>query len=148
MAATVVKSLGNKTLPRNAVPSWGIKILKLGGNNGLGILIEVASFGTNRDENKNYMECGWCFGCFESAFWTSSQFPKEIDPNKGGWYILTMEAIFVLLWAQKKGELSIPLDGVNFCVVHEGIPLTKSLSPFVLFFSLNDSVGLVIWKRR
>lgn len=38
LVATVVKSLGTRLSRTIQCPSWGIKILKLGGNNGLAIL--------------------------------------------------------------------------------------------------------------
>ena len=43
-----------------------------------------------------------------------------------------------------KGELSFVLDGVNYGVAYEGIPLDKPLVPCVLLEEQGDSVELVI----
>ena len=138
--------IGNTTLPPNKVTSWSIKVLKSRGNDGNGILIGVASSDINQNESDNINKCGWYFHCYESTLISGPphnyRYPgKEYGPRKeDGEYI---DSVGVVM-DTAKGELSFALDGVNFGVAYERIPLDKPLVPCVILRYEGDSVELVI----
>lgn len=42
-----------------------------------------------------------------------------------------------------KGQLSFVLDGVNFGVAYEGIPLDRPIAPCAILYYKGDSVELI-----
>ena len=127
--------------------SWSIKILKSENNNGNGIFIGVAPSDINQNED-NYNKCGWYFYCCDSTLWSGPPHNygnKEYGPRKGnGKCIHTVDSVGVVM-DTAKGELSFVVNGVNFGVAYEGVPLDKPLVPCVtLFWYQGDSVELII----
>ena len=71
-----------------------------------------------------------------------SQRNKEYGPRKKkGDYVHTGDSVGVVM-DTSKGELSFVLNGVNYGVAYEGIPLGKPLVPCVLLKNEEDSVEL------
>ena len=133
--------MGNAPLPLNSVTSWSIKILKSKKNNGDGILIGVAQ--DTLDRNKPV----WRFDCYSSiAFYPPSINLKFVEcgpRNERGKSVRTGDVIDVIM-DTAKGNLSFGLNGVNFGVVLEGIPLDKPLVPYVCLRNEGDSIELCL----
>ena len=128
--------VGNTPLPLNTVTSWSIKILKSRDNNRGEIYIGVAPSDINQNESDhNYNKCGWYFSCYSSKLTSGpphNYWDKEYGPSKDkGEYVRTGDSVGVVM-DTIKGELSFVLNGVNFGVAYEGIPLDKPLVPCVL----------------
>ena len=62
--------------------------------------------------------------------------------KENGEYVHTGDSVGVVM-DTTKGELSFVVNGVNFGVAFDGIPLDKPLVPCVLFSHLGDSVKLI-----
>ena len=139
--------IGNTPLPLNKVTSCSIKILKSRNNDGKGIRIGVAPFDINQNEDDNYDECGWYFGCYSSTLYSGpphSYRNKKYGPRKGdGNYVHTGDIVGVVMDTTNDG-LSFVLNGVNLGVAYEGIPLDKPLVPCVILGFKGDSVELDI----
>ena len=63
--------------------------------------------------------------------------------QENGEYVHTGDIVGVVM-DTAKGELSFVLNGVNYGVAYEGIPLDKPLVPCVILGKQDDSVELVI----
>ena len=139
--------IGNTPLPLNKVTSWNIKVLKSKYNSGESIYIGVAPFDINQNEDDNYDECGWYFGCYTSTLYSGpphSDRNKKYGPRKGdGNYVHTGDIVGVVMDTTNDG-LSFVLNGVNLGVAYEGIPLDKPLVPCVILGFKGDSVELEI----
>ena len=139
--------IGNTPLPLNKVTSWNIKILKSKSNDGNNMFIGVAPFNIDQNEPNNYYKCGWYFDCCGSTLWSGPPhyywYPgKEYGPRKkDGEYVHTGVSIGVVM-DSTKSELSFVLNGVNYGVAFDGIPLNKPLVPCVLLRNKGDSVEL------
>ena len=138
--------IGNTSIPLNKVTLWSIKILKSKWNNGDGILIGVAPSNINQNTD-NYDKCGWYFHCYYSKLCSGpphNYWDKEYGPRKGkGEYVHEGGSIGVIM-DTAKGELSFVLDGVDYDVAYEGIPLDKPLVPCVILREYGDSVEFII----
>ena len=127
--------------------SWSIKVLNSKKNDGNGVYIGVAPSDINQNEGNVYEKCGWYFCCYGSTLCSGpphNYINKEYGPRKiRGEYVCTEDIVCVVM-DTAKGELSFALNGVNFGVAYEGIPLDKPLMPCVLIERQDDSVELVI----
>ena len=137
--------IGDKQLPRDTVTSWSIKVLKSSGNDGYCIEVGVAP--SDIDQNKNnYDSCGWYFDCYYSSLWSGpphNYSGERYGPKrKNGKYVHTGSSVGVVM-DTAKGELSFVVNGVNFGVAYEGVPLDKPLVPCVVLYYKDDSVELV-----
>ena len=135
--------IGNTPLPLNKVASWSIKILQSKENDGDGIYIGVAPFDINQNED-NYYKCGWYFSCYGSTLYSGPphNYRKEYGPiKKSGNYIHTGDSVRVVM-DTTNGKLSFVVDGINFGVAFDGIPLDKPLVPCVVLRHRGDSVEL------
>ena len=143
--------IGSTSLPPNKVVSWSIKILQSWGNDGWGILIGVAPFDIDQNENDNYNKSGWYFYCCDSTLWSGPPHNcrgKEYGPRRGeGKYVHMGDSVGVVM-DTTKGKLSFVVNGVNLGVAYEGIPLDKPLVPCVILREQGDSVELDFTKVR
>ena len=57
--------------------------------------------------------------------------------------MFTQECVIGVVMDTTKGELSFVVNGVNFGVAFEGIPLDKPLVPCVVLYWKDDSVELI-----
>ena len=137
--------IGSTPLPHNKVTSWNIKILKSLDNNGSGIYIGVSPSDINQNEGENFNRCGWYFNCYDSTLCSGPPHNykgKEYGPRKKrGKYVHTGDSVGVVM-DTAKGELSFVVDGVNFGVAYDGIPLDKPLVPCVLIKEQGDCLKL------
>ena len=137
--------IGNTFISHNKVISWSIKILN-SNNDGGDIYIGVAPSDIDQNKEDNYNKCGWYFCCYISTLWSGPPHNyngwKEYGPRKEkGQYIHTGDSVGVVM-DTAKGELSFVVDGVNFGVAFDGIPLDKPLVPCVILYYEYDSVEL------
>ena len=136
--------IGSNLIPQNKETSWSIKILKSYDNNGHGIYIGVVPFDIDQNNNKNY-ECGWYLHCFYTELYSGPPHNyrhKKYDLTKEkGQYVHTGDSVGVVM-DTTKGELTFVLNGVNFGIAYDGIPLDKPLVPCVLLNHLGDFVEL------
>ena len=137
--------IGNSVLPSNTSVFWTIRVLSSAKNNGRGILVGVAPFDIELSEEDNFEKSGWYFDCYES---TLSSGPPHKYKGKGygprkkdGEYVHTEDAIGIVM-DTTKGDLSFVLNGVNFGVAYEGIPLNNPLVPCVLMLLEGDYLEL------
>ena len=139
--------IGSTPLPLSKVTSWDVKILKSGGDDRRNIYIGVAPSDINQNDDDNWNKCGWYFDFYESKLYSGPSHNyswKEYGPRKkDGEYVRTGGIVGVVM-DTIKGDLSFVLNGVNFGVAYEGIPLDKPLVPCVLLYNKGDSVELVI----
>ena len=142
--------IGNTFVPAGEVSSWGVKVLASKENNGRGIWIGVAPFDIDQGDVGNFRKCGWYFYCHDSTLHSGPphnykfrQPGKEYGPRnaKDGEYVHTGDTVEVVIDASK-GELSFAVNGVNFGVAFEGIPLDKPLVPCVALWNDGDSIEL------
>ena len=137
----------NTSLPLNKVTSWSIKILKSRNNDGEDIYIGVAPFGIDQNESLNHKKCGWYFDCWNSTLYSGPphnyEWPgKKYGQRKGdGKYVHTGDTVGVVM-DTTKGELSFVVNGVNYGVAYDGIPLDKPLGSCVILSKQGDSVEL------
>ena len=143
-AYTLQSAPMNVIIPANKVTSWSIKILKSSFNNGGGIFIGVAPSDIVQNEHR---KCGWYFHCYDSTLYSGpphSYSYKEYGlKKKKGEYVHTGDSVGVVM-DTAKGELSFVVNGVNFGIAYEGIPLDKPLVPCVLLTMFGDSVELIL----
>ena len=127
------------------VASWNIKILKSRYNDGDGICIGVAPFDINQNDGFNFIKCGWYLRCYDSTLCSGpphNYAENEYGPRKGfGGYVHTGDSVGVVM-DTTKCELSFVVDGVNWGVAFDGIPLDKPLVPCVILRCEGDSVEL------
>lgn len=128
------KVIGNTPIPLNKLSSWNIKILKSWDNDCDGISIGVSLFDVIPFEN-NREEKGWYFGCCESSFFYN---PENGDFRQ---HVHTGDTVNVIM-DTTNGNLSFGLNGVNYGVEYENIPLDKPLAPCVFLRYKGDSVEL------
>ena len=137
--------IGNTALPLNKVTSWSIKVLKSRRNDGYGIFIGVAPFNIDQNEYDNFNKCGWYFDCLTSTLYSGpphNYIAKRVwAKERKGEYVHTGDSVGVVM-DTAKGELSFVVNGVNFGVAYEGIPLDKPLMPCVILLYPGDSVEL------
>ena len=140
-------AIGNTPLPQNKVTSWNIKILKSRFNNGDCIYIGVTPSDVNQSEDHNCRKSGWYFGCWNLALCSGPPHNyrvKAYGPRKGeGNYVHTGDSVGVVM-DTTNGELSFVVDGVDFGVAYNGIPLDKPLVPCALLDWESNSVELII----
>ena len=138
--------IGSTLIPLNYEALWNIKILNSKNNDGSGICIGIAPSGINQNFGDN-TENGWYLDCNLSVLRSGPPHDclgKEYGPRKGkGQYVHTGDIIGVVM-NTAKGELSFILNGVNWGVAYEGIPLDKPLVICVLLKNLYDSVKMEV----
>ena len=140
--------IGNTPLPRDAVTSWSVKILKSRNNDGCRIKVGVAPSDIDQNKWDNYDSCGWYFDCYYSSLWSGPPHnysgerygPKRKESD--GKYLHNGGAVGVVM-DTAKGELLFAVNDVNFGVAYEGVPLDKPLVPCVILYYKGDSVELV-----
>ncbi len=136
--ATVI---GSTPIPLDRTVSWGVDILLSKENDGGGIFIGVAPSDIDQNFGDNVFKCGWYFDCYTSAlcsgpphnYWYKGYGEKN--------YVGTGECVGVEM-DTTNGELSFVVNGENFGVAYEGIPLDKPLVPCVLLHFKGDSIEL------
>ena len=136
--------IGNTPFPLKKVSSWDIKILETGGN-GSYIFLGVAPIDIDQNRDNRYTT-GWYFDCYESKLHSGPPHnykKKEYGPVKEcGDYVHIDDSVGVIM-DTTKGELSFVLEGENFGVAYEGIPLDKPLVPCAIILFNDDSVELI-----
>ena len=142
--------IGKRSLPSDALASWGIKILRSKKNDGSCIYVGVAPFDINQNED-SYDKCGWYLGCYGSLLYSGpphNYFGKAYGPRKGnGQYVHKGDNVGVVM-DTRKGELSFSLNGVNLGVAFRKIPLDKPLVPSVSFLYKGDSVEIIPYSHN
>ena len=133
-------------LPLIKFISWCIKVLE-SKRNSHWIYIGVSLSDASKNAGASYRYEQY-FDCHDSTLWLGpphNHRSKEYVPRKeGGEYIHTGDNVGVVV-DTTKGELSFTMDGVNFGVAYEGIPLDKPFVPCVLLLGYKgDSVELII----
>ena len=129
---------GNTALPLNKVTSWSVKVLNFKRNRGVSAYVGVAPFDINQNEDFNFNRCGWYFHCFTSTLCSGHPHNytlKAYGPKMKG------ESVGVVM-DTAKGDLSFVVDGINFGIAFERIPLDKPLVPCVILGHTGDSVEL------
>ena len=137
--------IGSTPIPLGKQTQWYIKILRSYCNNGHEIFTGVAP--ADIDQNaENCDKCGWYFNCCDSTLHSGPPHNykyKEYGPKKEkGEYVHTGTIMGVVMDASK-GQLSFMLDGVNFGVAYDAIPLDKPVVPCVILYYKGDSVELI-----
>ena len=136
--------VGSTVLQCNEAVSWTVRVLKSKDSDGDGICIGVAPFDINQNED-NYYRCGWYFHCYYSTLCSGPPHNfrgRGYGPRKGdGQYVHAGDSVGVVM-DTTKGELSFVVNGVNFGVAYDGIPLDKPLVPCVLLYNEGDSIEL------
>ena len=136
---------GNAPLPPGTVTSWGVKVLK-SKNCGFGTYVGVAPFGIDQKEI-NYYRCGWYLDCYNSVLCSGPPHNykgKEYGPRKeSGGYVRVGDTVDVVM-NTAKGEVSFGLNGADFGIAFDGIPLDKPLVPCVILYRFGDSIELII----
>ena len=116
-------------------------------NDGFRVYVGVAPFDVDQNAGASPYECGWYLNCHESVlysgpphnyvYWHRAYGLRKDD----GEYVHNGDSVGVVM-NTAKGNLSFVLDGVDFGVAYEGIPLDKPLVPCVLLQNEGDSVEL------
>ena len=130
----------NHPLPPNKVASWCVKVL-----NAQHICVGVSSLEVNQNDDIPRVR-GWYFSCCCSKLNSDPQhkyFRKEYGPPKDKLekFVHKGDRIGVVM-DTAKGELSFVVNGVNYGVAYEGIPLDKPLVPCVLLEMEGDCIEL------
>ena len=117
-------------------------------NNGYNIYVGVAPSEINQNEKESFRKCGWYFNCFNSTL--VSGFPHSYNGRVYGpirvWdgqYVQTGATIGVVM-DTANGDLSFVVNGMNFGVAYERIPLDKPLVPCAILYYPGDSVGILV----
>ena len=141
--------IGNTSLPLNRVVSWNIRMVGTKFQGSCSNIVGVAT--SDIDQNADsYSKCGWYVDCFSSKLCSNClgkigcamTEPYGITKEKEkGKHIRRGDVVSVTM-DTAKGELSFGLNGVNYGVAFEGIPLDKPLVPCVVLWSRGDSVEL------
>ena len=139
--------VGDMTIPLNKVTSWDVKIVNSRGNDGGGINVGIAPYDIKQSEYNNFEKCGWYFYCFKSTLYSGPYHNYDdrlYGPRKGwdGDYVHTGGTVGVVVNTIRR-ELSFNVNGANFGLAYEGIPLDKPLVPCVILLLKGDSIELI-----
>ena len=138
--------IGNSFLPPNCLASWTIKSNKYISRYEKTLFVGVAPFDIDQSDGENNISnCGWYINCFEMDLhsgpphnYSGKRYGMASPPKSPA---CTADGICVLM-DTVKSELSFVVDGINFGVAYEGIPLDKPLVPCVLLKAINFFVKL------
>ena len=133
-------------LTRGRVTKWGVHVLK-SRNNGDSIWIGVIPSDVSLKDDIN--KRGWYFECYFTTLCSGpphNYWCKEYGPKKSGKerrYVHTGDIVGVTM-DTVKGELSFALNGVNYGLAYDRIPLDKPLVPCVLLEHKGYSIELIV----
>ena len=121
-------------------------MLKSRDNNCFGHIVGAAPFDINQNNDRNFEKYGWYFNCYSSTLCSGPphNYKKKeygIWKDKGE-YVHTGDSVGVVM-DTLKGELSFSVNGVNFGIAYEDIPLDKPLVPCATIKYLGDSLELI-----
>ena len=138
--------LGSVVLPHSRETPWSVKVLKSKEGDCSNIYVGIAPSDMNQNNDFSFNKCGWYFSCFDSTLVSGpphKYMKKDYGPRlqQDGWYVREGGTVGVVM-DTAKGELSFILNGVNFGVAYDGIPLDKPLVPCVVLYHQDDSVEL------
>lgn len=126
----------------SGVWTWGVKILRSKNGNGGAIWVGVAPEDIDQNGSENY-EHGWYFWCFDSSLWSGpphnySDYAGYGDGNSvAEGHVVGVEVDMAM------GTISFSVDGSDFSVAYDGVPVEKPLVPVVILGFGGDSVELI-----
>lgn len=147
--------VGNTPLGRNAVVSWGTKIIVSKDRNGAGIFVGVAPEDINQSEDENFEKCGWYINCGDFTLHSGPPHNYGYDgPSFGkrkkyGTYVTTGDALMTTV-NTSVGTIAFAIRSPNASknedigVAYKGVPLDKPLVPAVIMFYKKDAIELLI----
>ena len=138
--------IGNTPLPLGTITACNIKILKSSGDKCADLFIGIAPADIDQTNKCNRFQCGWYFHCQHGKLISGPPhyfyLGKRYGPQKeSGKYLRTGETISIVM-DTTNGDLSFVLNGVDYGVAYEGIPLDKPLVPCAILNYWKDSVEL------
>lgn len=135
---------GNTPIPLNTVVSWSIIMRSLKNAAGKDTLIGIASSDIDPEAN-NPFEHGWFIYCFDLGLWSGPPHNyrgrRYSENKKSGEYIHEGDRVGII-FDTVQGDLSFVINGLNYTVAYEGIPLDRPLVPCVLFSIVGSSMEL------
>ena len=135
---------GNTPIPLNTVVSWSIIMKTLNGTDGEGINVGVAPSDIN-PSIKRAFEYGWFIYCPDLGLWSGPPHNyrgrRYTQNKKSGEYIHEGDSVGII-FDTTQGDLSYVINGLNYTVAYERIPLDKPLVPCVLLTKFGTSVEL------
>ena len=131
--------LGDKSLPKNSIVSWKIKLKNFPSNivtTDWDMLIGIGPQNLNQNENTPYYIC-WTFMCANSKISIKSCFPTSYKTGK-----LKTNDIVEVKMDTYKGILSFGVNGVDYGIACEDIPV-DNLCPVVIIRLETLSIELI-----
>ena len=129
--------LGDKTLPKNSILSWKIKLKNFGeGSKNWNTLIGIAPENLNQNVSDPYNSC-WTFLCSSSKLSLKSGNPTPYKNGK-----LKVNDIVEVKVDTSKGILSFGVNGIDYGIACNEIP-NDNLCPVVILYHEGNSIELI-----
>lgn len=138
---------GTIPLPLSKVTLWSVKVKRFHETPNNDIFVGIAPFDIVLTEERNQMKYGWYLSCYSSKLWAGPPHNSfgnvQYGPVKrDGNYVHKGDTVGVIV-DTTKGDLSFVVNGVDYGVAFDGIPLDKPFLPCVLLKDEGDSVELI-----
>ena len=135
--------LGDAALGAGGVWTWGVRVLRSKNGNGGAIWVGVAPEDVDQDGGENY-EHGWYFWCFDSSLWSGPPHNYSDYTEYGGKCSVVEGQVVGVEVDTAAGTISFSVDGGDFKLAYDGVPLDKHLVPAVILGFGGDSVELIL----
>ena len=130
--------VGDKEIPKNKLSKWKIKLKKFKiTDNTVNTFIGVGP--NNLDNKKHFYNYCWSLSCGEDKIWNKT---KQIKYNNYPGNLNEGDIIEVTVDMNRR-TLSFKINGIDYGIACDDIPIDEQLYPIVLINDMNQMVEIV-----